>query len=321
MINNYIKNKKILITGGAGLLGTSLTKIFSSLGAEVISTYYKRQPPKKYERMYKKYDFSNFDNCLKATNDIDYVVLAAVQASGVKGVLENPTSSILPNLKIHAGLFEACAQNKVKKVVWISSSSVYQKCNYPISEDELNLNLPTYDLYLGIGWVYRYLEKLAECYYLKRGLQVGIIRTANIYGPYDRFDETKSHVIPSLIRKAVNKEKPFIVWGNKETVRDFVFSDDLSYALLQVLEKYCNGKPINFSSGIGTNIGELVKLILDVCDHSIKPTFDSSKPTALPYRVLNNKIFMNKFKTLNRTSLLNGLKKTLDWYQSDNYRE
>ena len=117
----------------------------------------------------------------------------------------------------------------------------------PKETKKLNLNLPTYDLYLGIGWVYRYLEKLAEWYYLKRGLQVGIIRTANIYGPYDRFDETKSHVIPSLIKRAINKENPFIVWGNKETVRDFVFSDDLSYALLQVLENYCNGKPINFS--------------------------------------------------------------------------
>ena len=92
---------------------------------------------------------------------------------------------------------------KLKVFCFLLCSFFVLSCEEKISEDELNLNLPTYDLYLGIGWVYRYLEKLAECYYLKRGLQVGIIRTANIYGPYDRFDETKSHVIPSLIKKAV----------------------------------------------------------------------------------------------------------------------
>ena len=169
MKKNFVKNKKILITGGAGLLGISLTKLFLSLGANVVSSYYKRTPPKELKSYYKKYDFNNFKDCIKATKDMDYVIISAVQASGVKGVRENPTSSILPNLKIHSGLFEACAQNNIKKVVWISSSSVYQECNHPILEKELDLNLPTYEMYLGIGWVYRYLEKLAQCYYLKRG--------------------------------------------------------------------------------------------------------------------------------------------------------
>ena len=66
-------------------------------------------------------------------------------------------------------------------------------------------------MYLGIGWVYRYLEKLAQCYYLKRGLKIGILRTANIYGPYDRFDDYKSHVIPGIIKRASKKESPFAI--------------------------------------------------------------------------------------------------------------
>ena len=139
MHNNYFKNKKVLITGGAGLLGVSLTKLLISLNAKVFSTYYKRLPPEKYLKYYVKYDFNNFSECLKATENIDYVIISSVQASGVKGLMESPTKSILPNLKIHAGLFEACAQNKVKKVVWVSSSSVYQVSNYPISEDGIKI--------------------------------------------------------------------------------------------------------------------------------------------------------------------------------------
>ena len=84
----------------------------------------------------------------------------------------------------------------------------------PISENKLNLNLPTYEMYLGVGWVYRYLEKLAQFYYLKRNLKIGIIRTANIYGPFDRFDDYKSHVIPGLIKRASKKAKVFYCLGS-----------------------------------------------------------------------------------------------------------
>ena len=125
---------------------------------------------------------------------------------------------------------------------------------------DLDLNLPPYELYLGIGWVYRYLEKLAKYYFLKRNLKIGIIRTANIYGPYDRFDDIKSHVIPALIKRALKNENPFVVWGDKKTTRDFVYVDDLSFAVLEVLNKFCNAEPINFSSGYGVTIENLVKI-------------------------------------------------------------
>ncbi len=316
-----MKNKKVLITGGAGLLGISLTKKFLSLNYDVNSTFYNRPPPKKYKDYYSRYDFNNFDDCLTATKDKNFVIISAVQASGVSGVMESPTASILSNLKIHAGLFEACAINKVEKVVWISSSSVYQEYNKPIKESALNLNLPPYDLYLGIGWVYRYLEQLATCYFVKRKLNIGIIRTSSIYGPYDRFDDHKSHVIPALIKRALKKETPFVVWGDKNTTRDFVYVDDLSLAIINILDKCCNAEPINFSNGQETNIENLVKIILELTAHDIKATFDSSKPSAVPYRVLDNTLYNDMFGLNQKTSLKNGIKKIIDWYNSDEFRE
>jgi len=321
MKNKFLKNKKVLVTGGAGLLGISLTKLFLSQGAKVSSSYFKRRPPKQLSKNFKRYDFNKFSDCIKATKNMDYVIISAVQASGVKGVLNNPTETILPNLKIHSGLFEACAKNKVKRVVWISSSSIYQKSMRPISEDELNLNLPTYEMYLGIGWVYRYLEKLAQFYYLKRNLKIGIIRTANIYGPFDRFDDYKSHVIPGIIKRAAKREEPFLVWGNKNTVRDFVFVDDLSIAVLNVLRKYCKAEPINFSSGNGITIFQLVNEILNIFNHKAKIVFDSKKPTAVPYRVLDNKKYNKLFKNFKKTELKEGLQRTIKWFQSREYRE
>ncbi len=317
----FLKGKKVLITGGAGLLGMSLTKKLISLGAIVTSTYFSRSPPDHFKQYFKQYDFTKINDCLSATKGQEYVVICAVQASGVSGVRQSPTTTILPNLEIHAGLLEACANNNVSKVVWISSSSVYQELYHPIREDQLDLNKGPYELYQGIGWVYRYVEELAKCYFYKRNLKVGIIRTANIYGPYDRFDDKKSHVIPALIKRAIQKENPYTVWGNGDTIRDFIFVDDLTGGVLNVLAGECNADPVNISNGIPTSIRELVNTVLNVCKHNIKPVFDPTKPTAVPYRVLDNTKSNTLFGTINKTSLEKGIFQTVEWYLSNDARD
>lgn len=313
---DFFKNKKILVAGGAGLLGTNLTQRLASENIEIYSSYFSRLPIKNLSDCYKQYDFTKYEDCLKATEGMDYVIICAVQAAGVAGVRKSPTGSLMPNLDIHAGLFEACAENKVEKAIWVSSSTVYQEAFYPIREDQLDLNQPTYELYQGIGQLYRYIEHLAKCYVDKRKLPVSVIRTSSIYGPYDRFDDQRSHVIPALIKRALKKEDPFHVWGGPDTVRDFVYVDDLTEATLEVLKSSCNGDPINFSNGTPINIGELVHSILHATNHEVSPIYDPSKPTAVPYRVLDNTKFNTILKNIKRTPLEEGLRKTIDWYQS-----
>ena len=316
-----LKGKNVLITGGSGLLGTSLTQRFADLGMCVQCTYYSRMPRKFRNVEYLQYDFTKYEDCLAATKNQDYVMICAVQAAGVKGVRQSPTKTILPNLEIHAGLFEACCENDVKKAVWVSSSSVYQEASFPISEDELDLNQQPYELYQGIGWVYRYLEELAKCYYAKHGLKVGIIRTSNIYGPYDRFDDEKSHVIPALIKRAQQKDDPYIVWGEESIVRDFIFMDDLTEGVLRVLNNYCYADPINISNGIPTTIGELVDIILKVCNHPVTVQYDPAKPSAISYRVLDNTKCDKILGKMNKTSLEEGIRKTVEWYNSRHSRD
>jgi GDP-L-fucose synthase len=318
---DFIKGKKILIAGGAGMLGMSLTRHLIFHGMSVRSTYFSRKPPPQLKSHFERYDFTRFEDCLAATKEQDYVIISAVQASGVSGARQSPTASILPNLEIHAGLLEACCQNRVEKVVWISSSSVYQEAFYPIREDQMDLNQPPYELYQGIGWVYRYLEQLAKCYYQKRGLQIGVIRTSNIYGPYDRFDDEKSHVIPALIKRALAKEDPFVVWGNGDSIRDFVYVEDLVEGVCKVLERYCIADPINISNGTPVSIKELVRVIMDICDHQVSPQYDPAKPTAVPYRVLDNTKAGTILGRIDKTPLEKGIQKTVEWYTSNLSRE
>jgi GDP-L-fucose synthase len=313
----FLKGKKILVTGGAGLLGMNLTQFFVKNDLEVKSTYFTRPPLDHLKNFYQQFDLSEYEACLDATKGQDIVIIGAIQAYGVQGMKQSATSSVLSNLKIQAGLLEACSVNNVKKVVWISSSTVYQEAFYPITEDQLDLNQPPYELYQGLAWVYRYIEQLAQCYTQKQNLPVGIIRTSSIFGPFDRFDDDKSHVIPGLIKRALKKENPFIVWGNGFTVRDFVYVDDLVKAIVMVLEGYCNATPINFSNGTAVNIKTLVEIVLNICDHSAEPIYDETKPSATPYRVLDNTKFDTVLGKVERTDLNVGIKKTVDWYRSN----
>lgn len=312
---SFVKGKNILVAGGTGLVGANLTRRLVDAGANVLSTYFSREPIflKEY---YKRFDFTQFEDCVSATNGMDYVVICAAHISGVKTMKDNPTTSILPNLKINAGLLESCSLNKVERVVFISSSTVYQEADYPIREEELDLNKPTYDFYLGVGWMNRYIEQLCRFYYKKRGLEIGILRPTNIYGPYDNFDDERSHVIPALIKRALKKENPYIVWGNGYAVRDFIYIEDFVEDLLNILNGYCLCDPVNVGNGGPTNIRTAVEVILDVCGHNVTPIYDEIKPDSISYRMLNTAKSESLFGKTKRTAFRAGIQRTVDWYKA-----
>ena len=247
--------------------------------------------------------------------------MCAAQIGGVKEIRERPTTSILPNLKISAGLLEACARNRVEKVVLLSSTTVYQPSSQRLAEADLDLNLPPYDLYFGVGWFNRYVEKLAEFYRQSGSFRIEIVRPTSIYGPHDQFDEGKAHVIPALIKRALAKENPFVVWGDGSQTRNFLYVEDLVDDLLQIAVTDCGGKPINIASDFNTTIREAARVVLDAADHHIEPQYDNTKPTAVPCRTLNTTLFRSMFGDKPRTGLTEGVEKTIERYRRTLQRE
>jgi GDP-L-fucose synthase len=309
-----MKGRRVLVAGGTGLVGVSLTRRLVDLGADVTSTSFSQTPQALADR-YLRCDFTSMADCLRATEGKEIVFLTAVQASGVQGMKESPTGRLLPNLQIHAGLLEACRLNKVKTVLWVSSSTVYQEAYHPIRESELDWNTQPFALYQGMGWLYRYLEQLARLYREQAGMEVGVIRTTSIYGPHDQFDDGKAHVIPAIIKRALGREDPFVVWGRPDTVRDFIFVDDLVDAMVRMVEQGCHPEPLNVCSGHPLTVAQAVESILRVAGHAPRVEYDRTKPSAIPYRALDMTRFETFYGRPQRTPFESGVGQTVEWYQ------
>ena len=311
----------ILVAGGSGLVGANLLPRMRELGLPVVGTRH-RSRQTVFDNLV-TYDLTDFEQCLKATENKQAVVMCAADIYGVNKDKGYPTSTILPNLKINLGLLEASARNRVETVVVLSSATIYQPSFHPIREEELDLNADTFSQDAGVGWYNRYLEQLAILYSETYQQRVIILRPSSIYGPCDNFNEGYAHVIPSLIKRALNQDSPYVVWGGKHVVRNFIYVEDLVEDIIYALNNLDvpSKTPINIGSDEPITIERAVGTILDVCGHKAEVVFDLEKQTANPYRALDNSKYNCFFGRKSRTPFKRGIEKTVEWYKRNSSEE
>ncbi len=312
----FYQDKKVLVAGGSGLIGSHTIEELLHRGAQVRATLHSKEPVIKDDRIeYIQCDLTQRADCAKVVQDMDYVILCAANTSGAAVMAQNPIAHITANLLINSQILEAACLAGVSRLLFVSSTTVYPAVTYPVKEEEGFTGEP-HPSYFAVGWMKRYIEKLAEFYYQRYGMKIALIRPTNIYGPYDKFDFETSHVLPALMRRAVEKQNPFEVWGDGSAVRDFMYVSDLVEALLLTLENYAECQPLNIGSGQPVTIKESVELILRVTGNPATAIYDASKPTTIPFRVVD----LTKAETVlgfkAKVSLEEGLKKTIDWYRS-----
>ena len=309
--------ERILITGGSGFLGTNLLLKLKNQKVRLFSTYYKNRKFTKVKKVkYTRVDLENKKNCLKVCKNIDTVVMCAANSSGAAIMQKKPLVHLNPNVFMNLNMLEAAYQSGVKKFIFISSNTVYPEVNHPVKEEEASFNF--FKKYFIVGWMKRFSEVVCDVYSSKINspMKTIIIRPGNLYGPFDKFDKEKSKVIPSLIRKIVERQNPLEVWGDGKDLKDFLYIEDFCNAVIKIMRKKNLSNIYNIASGKGVTINQIISILFKIEKiKNIKIKYDKTKPTMIPKRLININKAKKEIGIINKTSISIGLEKTIKWYK------
>lgn len=307
-----LKNKKILVTGGTGFLGSFVVK-------ELI----KKGVPKKNIKIItkEKYDLTKWENCLKAVRGQDIIIHLAAKVGGIGLNQEKPGELFYDNLIMGIQMMEAARQTGVKKFVAIGTVCAYPKfTKVPFSESELWSGYPE-ETNAPYGLAKKMLLVQSQAYRQQYGFNAIYLLPVNLYGPGDNFDPQSSHVIPALIKKfadAKEKNEKYVeVWGTGKASREFLYVKDAARAIVLAVEKYDKPEPVNIGSGSEITIKECANLIKEIIGFKGKVVWDKTKPDGQPKRRLDVSRAKKEFGFVAKTDFKTGLKKTTDWYMKE----
>ena len=248
----------------------------------------------------------------------DYVFLAAAKVGGINYNKTYPADFIYDNLSIQNNVIHSSYELGVKKLLFLGSSCIYPKvCPQPIKEGALLTSPlePTNEAY-AIAKIAGL--KMCRMYTDQYGFQTVSPMPANLYGPNDNFNSEQSHVIPAMIKKlltAVDQEEEEVTFfGDGSPIRDFMHVDDLADACIFLMNEYDDPSHINVGSGIDVSIKQLAEIISSIVHYNGKIIWDTSKPNGSPRRTLDTSK-MNAIGWYPKTSLIQGLEDTIDWYK------
>lgn len=310
---SFWANKRILVTGGAGFLGSFLTeKLTKERGVNHESIRVPRS---------QNNDLRIWDNCVKTVKNADVVIHLAARVGGIGFNRENPATLFYDNAVMGIQLMEAARREGVEKFVAIGTVCAYPKyTRVPFKEEDIWNGYPE-ETNAPYGIAKKILLVQAQAYRQQYDFNAIYLLPVNLYGPRDNFDPKSSHVIPALIRKMIDAKmegrKEVTVWGTGKASREFLYVEDAAEAILLAAEKYNKPDPVNLGSGKEITIKALVDLIAGLSGFDGRITWDTSKPDGQPRRCLDTSKARKEFGFVAKTDLKKGLKKTIEWYSSN----
>tara|TARA_B100000749_G_scaffold39114_1_gene26851 strand:+ start:83 stop:1039 length:957 start_codon:yes stop_codon:yes gene_type:complete len=310
-------DKNILVTGGTGMIGSHLVELLLEKNANVRIVAHEREIPPELED--KGLDVVSGDLTEKkfveeSVKGMDYVFHLAAYTGGLGRTSTHPASTLTPNLIMDGNILE-CAKNEgIKRFLYASCTCVYPNDEKTLEEEDAWKGNPP-EIHASYSWSKRMGERQAIAYHKEYGMNIAIVRPSNSYGPRDSDDLETAHALGSLIMKAINKMDPFVIWGDGNPIREYIYARDAAKGMLLAMENYCVGDPINLASGEFVSISELARKILKITNMSPKIKFDKEKPSGQKRRVLSNKKAEEKIGFVTETSLDTGIEETIKWYK------
>ncbi len=306
---SWLKAKKIVVTGGAGFLGTYVVKKLEERGCSEIfiprSEHYDLVEMEAVKRLYQE-----------ARPDI--VIHLAAKVGGIGANMRNPGRFFYDNLMMGVQMMEQGRLFGLEKFVAIGTICAYPKFTpVPFKEEDLWNGYPE-ETNAPYGLAKKMLLVQSQAYRHQYGFHSIFLLPVNLYGPGDDFDLESSHVIPALIRKAVEAkergERRIVAWGTGKVSREFLYVEDAAEGIILATEKYDKADSINLGAGFEISIKELAESICELAGFDGEIEWDTSKPDGQPRRRLDTSKAKAEFSFEARIDLREGLRRTIEWY-------
>ncbi len=307
----FWSDRRVMVTGGAGFLGTAVVRRLEAAGATNISI------PRSAT-----HDLRTREGVAGALEEArpEIVIHLAAVVGGIGANRENPGRFFYENAAMGIELMEQARLRDVSKFVQIGTVCSYPKFTpVPFREDDLWNGYPE-ETNAPYGLAKKMLLVQGQAYRQQYGFNVIHLIPVNLYGPGDNFDPASSHVIPALIKKCVDArergDEHIVVWGTGGASREFLYVDDAAEGIVLGAERYDGADPVNLGVGREITIRELVELIVRFTGFRGEIRWDTTKPDGQPRRALDTSRARERFGFEARTTFEDGLRRTIEWYES-----
>ena len=307
-----LARKRVLVTGGAGFLGSWVVKRLRAAGCQSITVPRRHDVDLVHEAAVRQ---------LYETARPDIVIHLAARVGGIGANRAHPASFFYDNLMMGALLMDHAHRQGIEKFVSVGTVCCYPKHTpIPFREDSLWDGYPE-ETNAPYGMAKKMLLVQGQAYRDEYGLNAIFLVPVNLYGPGDNFDPATSHVIPALIRRCVEAREThqdeIVVWGSGKATREFLYVEDAAEALVLATQRYDGAEPVNVGAGFEIAIAELVERIVALTGYTGHIVWDASKPDGQPRRCLETSRAEREFGFRARTGFTDGLERTVRWYMAD----
>lgn len=320
---SFWENKRVLLTGGGGFLGSHVREELAAAGCPhvfvVRSSAYDITRETDVQRLFQdlRAGIGGWPSHLNgSTAPVDIVIHLAGLVGGIGANKTNPADFFYRNLMMGTLMMHYSRLAGVAKFIAAGAGCGYpEHAPMPLKETSFWDGLPQEES-APYSLAKRMLQVQSIAYWKQHRFPAIIGVPGNIYGPYDNFDLENAHVIPALVRKFVESDS-VVVWGSGKPTRDFVYAGDVAKGLLLAAETYDRAELVNLSSGRDHSIQEVVETLIEITDYKGKVTFDTSRPGGQIRRLFDMSKAEKDLGFKATTSLRDGLVKTVEWYRAN----
>ena len=318
MTENFWKNKRVILTGGGGFLGSFVVENLKKRGTTDIfiprKKDYNLTDRSAIERLY--------DDALKGVDPKDVIVIhLAANVGGIGANRDHPAEFFYDNMIMGVELMHHAWKRGVGKFVATGTVCAYPKFTpVPFKEDDLWIGYPE-ETNAPYGLAKKMMLVQAQSYRQQYGFNAIFLLPVNLYGPRDNFNLETSHVIPALIRKAVEAnergDKELQIWGDGSPTREFLYVEDAADGIVTAAEKYNGDQPVNIGSGYEISIKDLSEMIVKMTGYQGKLAWQTDKPNGQPRRGLDVSRAKESFGWGAQVSFEQGMHRTIDWFKAN----